>query len=174
MHVVRGSRLLIPRSSRCLQKTQRHTEWPCPLNHPPQECWQSRLIIFSVPTLWQLPSSPPPQRLAKSLYITVFSRGFCNRLYKCVSCWYIIFFFDIYYKRLLIACCLLVKVIITCMSWFVLIFVMEFSLWKWHYSIVNGWLFKLLVDYWVSLVDVIVKIIYFNLEIMRVKDEWKD
>lgn len=26
MHVVRGSRLLIPRSSRCLQKTQRHTE----------------------------------------------------------------------------------------------------------------------------------------------------
>lgn len=60
------------------------------------------------------------------------------------------------------------------MSWFVLIFVMEFSLWKWHYSIVNGWLFKLLVDYWVSLVDVIVKIIYFNLEIMRVKDEWKD
>lgn len=31
---------------------------------------------------------------------------------------------------------------------------------------------KLIIEF--SLADVIVKIIYFNLEIMRVKDEWKD
>lgn len=102
--------------------------------------------------------------------VEVFVIDFINVFYVGI----LLFFFDIYYKRLLIVCCLLVKVIIICMSWFVLIFVMEFLLWKWYYSIVNGWLFKLLVDYWVSLVDVIVKIIYFNLEIMRVKDEWKD
>lgn len=139
MNVERGSRLLIPRSSRCLLKTQRHTEWPCPYKSPTSGVLAIKIDHQFSPncvatSLFSTPRKDWPSLHTLLSSAEVIAIDFTNVFHVGTSYF---FFLDIYYKRLLIACCLLVKVIITCMSWFVLIFVMKFSLWKWHYSILN-------------------------------------